>query len=481
MPYDGPEPPVWTPDNPALTEHDHDEREREPERDRALDDIGNAARYADQHANAVRFVPAFRQWLHWDGARFAKDDRLEHLRRAKSTARRLAEEAAGEESDQRRKDLLAHARRSAAEPRLRAMLTIAASDRRIVASPRDLDRDPWILNTPSGVVDLRTGELRARRREDHLTLLTGASYDPWAEATRWHSFLERVLPDEAVRRYLQRLVGLSAIGTTLEHMLVLMFGPGANGKSVTLNVIAHVLGDYAHQSTIDLLLQGGRGGGRATPELADLRGRRFVTVSETPEDGRLASERVKSITGGDPITARYLQGNPFTFEPSHTVWLGTNHKPRVPDDSEGIWRRITLIDFAVTIPEAEQDRQLGDKLAREGAGILRWIVDGARLYLEHGLDRPDVVKDATADYRAEEDVFGAFLSERAIVEKGASAQAAEIGKAFNKWAERNGHANLTTNAVAEKLKARGFERSKSKKGARWHGLRLRDEGQTLDV
>jgi putative DNA primase/helicase len=447
--------------------------------DLGLDDVGNSARFVEQNADGLRFVPAWGAWLRWDGMRWAEDDILEHRRRAKTTARELAAEAALEPDEQKRKALLVHARRSAAEPRVRAMLALAAADLRLVVRPAELDCDPWVLNTHSGVVDLRTGDLRPHRPQDHLTMLAGAPYDPAATAPCWEAHLRRFLLPELIG-FLQRLFGMAAIGVVLEHILAIFYGGGANGKSVTRNAIAGALGDYAHESTLDLLLQTGRSPGRATPELADLRGRRFVHVAESNEDGRLAAERVKWITGGDPITARRLYGNPFSFEPSHTVVLATNHKPRIGDDSRAMWRRVVLVPFNVTLPESEWDPQIGAKLAAERPGILKWIIDGARWYLRDGLDAPPVVREATEAYKRDEDQFGGFLDERTVTEDGASVAASALLKAHSVWAETSGAPSLSANALAEKLVARGFERKRVKQGTRYFGLRLHEEG-TLDV
>jgi putative DNA primase/helicase len=448
--------------------------------DLGLDDIGNGARFAAAHHPMLRYVPVWQRWLCWDGRRWAEDDALEHLRRAQTTARSLAAEAAAEPDEHRRKELLGHAKRSAAEPRLRAMLTTAGSDPRIVVRPRDLDSDPWLLCVENGVVDLRTGNLRPHQPAELLTKIAGAAYDPAADAPTWHAHLARVLPDPELRAFLQRLTGLSAIGVVREHVLPLLVGGGANGKSSTRNAIAGALGEYAGQSSADLLLRGRRSVGQATPELADLRGLRLVTVSETPEDGQLAGERAKAVTGGDPVTARRLHGNPFTFTPSHTVWVLTNHRPRVPDAGYAMWRRLLLIDFAVTIPPHEQDRDLDAKLAAERPGILRWIVDGARAYLEHGLAPPDSVVQSTDRYRQDEDSFAAFLAESVTNEPDASARASDLLAAHKAWADRAGAPPLTRNSLADKLAAAGYERRRVDTGTRWYGLRLLHEG-TLDA
>lgn len=448
------------------------------------DDIWTATRFADQNHRALRYVPAWNSWLRWDGQRWAEDDTLEYLARAKTTARELESEllraAADEPDDHRRKELISTSKRLGVETRIRAMLTLARADTRIVVPPATLDADPWLLNTTNGTIDLRNGELRPPDPGQLLTKLAGAAYDPQATAPNWNAHLSRVLPDPEIRAFLQRLAGLSALGVVREHILPLLVGQGANGKTSTINAIAAALGDYAGQSSTDLLLRGRRSAGQATPELADLRGLRLVSVSETPEDGQLAGERAKSITGGDEITARRLHGNPFTFKPSHTVWVATNHRPRVPDDGHAMWRRLILIPFDVIIPEPEQDRDLDQKLAAERDGILRWITDGTRTYLEHGLNPPEAVVAATATYRTDEDHFGTFLTERTTEEPDASTKASEILAAQHTWAATAGEHSLTPNALAQKLQARGYERRRVKTGTRWFGLRVTHD-DTLDT
>ena len=226
-------------------------------------------------------------------------------------------------------------------------------------------------------------------------LLAGAAYRPDADAPTWRAHLERCQPDPDVRAFLQRLAGYSAIGDTQKHIIAISHGAGANGKSTTHNATNTVLGDYGHQAAVDLLTQPRHGSGQARPELADLRGRRLVIVAETREDHRLPVERVKAIGGGDPITARHLYGNPFTFQPSHTVWLQTNHKPRISDDGHAIWRRVQLIPWPITIPDQEQDPAIDQQLASELDGILAWIVQGALTYQKRGLDPPSAITAAT--------------------------------------------------------------------------------------
>lgn len=475
---------VYDPHPPRRPPDTHTVTANQPGQDERPDDLWAATRFADRNHRALRYVPAWDRWLRWDTQRWAEDETLEHLHRAKTAARELETEllhAAAEEPDEhRRKELVAASKRRGAEKTIRAMLNLARADQRVVVTPAMLDADPWLLNTLNGTIDLRNGELRPPDPGQLLTKIAGAAYNPQATAPNWRAHLKRVLPDPEIRSFIQRLAGLSALGVVREHVLPLLVGQGANGKSSTIIAIAAALGDYAGQSSTDLLLRGRRNTGQATPELADLRGLRLVSVSETPEDGQLAGERAKSITGGDEITARRLHGNPFTFKPSHTVWVATNHRPRVPDDGHAMWRRLILIPFDVIIPDHEQDRDLEQKLTAEREGILRWITDGTRQYLEQGLNPPETVLAATNAYRADEDHFGSFLTECTIEESDASAKSSELLAAQHAWAGGSGERSLTPNALAQKLTSRGYERRRTKTGSSWIGLRVLRDG-TLDT
>lgn len=445
-------------------------------RDALRDDIANADRYAAEHDSRLRYVAGFQPpWLVWDGTRWAPDETGEHIEAAKRTADRLFAEAVSR--DERWAKHAASTRRAG---RLRAMVTLAESDPRLARRARDFDADPWLLNTPPGTIDLRTGKLRPHDPADGLTMVTGAAYRPDAQAPTWQAFLKRILgTDPELEPFLRRLTGVSAIGALSEHVLAILWGAGANGKTTAANALAFALGDYAHAGTVELLL-GRHRPGAATPDVADLRGRRLVTVAETREDGRLAAERVKALTGGDPIIARHLYGQPFTFQPSHTTWLLTNHRPRVDDDGDAIWRRLLLIPFAVTVPEHERDPELGHRLQLEADGILAWIVQGARDYLANGLNPPVAVRAATEEYRQAEDAFAAWLDECTELDREAFTPTARLRESYAEWARRNGSEELTSNAFSERLGRRAgntLTQHRGAKGARgWKGIRLTAEG-----
>jgi putative DNA primase/helicase len=440
-------------------------------RDGLRDDIANADRYAAEHADRLRYVAGFSPpWLRWDGFRWARDETGEHMEAAKLTADRLLVEAVARDRKWAR-----YASQTRRASRLRAMVSLASSDGRLARNTSGFDADPGLLNTPSGTMDLRTMELRPHSPADGLTLLSGGAYRPDATAPTWRAFLERILgSDPELEPFFRRLAGVSAIGAVREHLLAILWGGGANGKSTAANALAFALGDYAHAGTVELLL-GRHRPGAATPDVADLRGRRLVTVAETREDGRLSAERVKALTGGDPITARHLYAQPFTFQPSHTTWLLTNHRPRVDDDGDAIWRRLLLVPFTVTIPEHERDVDLGRRLELEADGILGWIVQGAAEYLAEGLNPPLSVRAATAEYRQGEDAFAAWLDECTELDTASFTPTAELRASYAEWARRNGSEELTSNAITDRLARRplpGVSLTRSKRARGWKGLRL---------
>lgn len=453
-------------------------QEASPLRAELQDDIANAERYATEHAGRLLYVAALSPpWLHWDGCRWAPDETGEHIELAKETADRLLVEALAAERDGSR-GALKHALASRRASRLEAMARLASSDPRIARRAESLDSDPWALNTPSGTLDLRTQTLRPHDPADGITMVTKGAYVEGAQAPTWEAFLERILPDAEVRGFLRRLAGVACLGRVREQVLAILWGSGANGKSTLTHALHHTLGDYAYAAPVELLL-GRRASGAATPEIAALRGRRLVTVAETREDGRLPTERVKVLTGGDPITARHLYAAPLTFEPTHTIWLATNHRPRITDDGDAIWRRVVLVPFGVRIPEEEQDPELPARLEAEADGILAWVVRGVAEYLADGLRPPQAVRAATAEYRSSEDAFGAWLAECCVVEEGAWTATARLRESYAAWAARSGAEELTSQAIAERLGARGLpgvEPARASKGTRgWRGIRLSDE------
>ncbi len=412
---------------------------------RPLDDDGNALRLVDREAHQFRYVIG-EGYAAWDGTRWRHDSDGAAVRAARAIAETMRARARQARSDLGDKDdlsraLAQHAKRTGSARGIAAMLELARSDLRLIVRPEDLDTHPFLLNAPNGTIDLRTGELAAHRREDLLSRRVAASYDPDATAPTWASFLERVLPDEDVRGYVQRMAGSAAVGHNADELLHVLHGGGGNGKSKFTHTTAAALGDYAATAGAQLLLSGQRHSA-GQPELVRLRGARLLVASETDEGSRLNVALVKALTGGDTIACRLLYANEvIEFVPVFSPWLITNHRPAIDDQSEAIWRRVRLVPFTVTIPRNDRDPQLQGKLLAELDGVLAWIVEGARLYLDDGLVAPDDVEAATDSYRDDENPVGRFITDRCqVAEDGESLweAASDLYAAWKKWCVVNG-------------------------------------------
>jgi putative DNA primase/helicase len=436
-------------------------------------DLGNAERFVAQHGENVRYCYPWQKWLVWTGARWERDDAGRVHRLAKESVRGIYQEAALSEDEDRRKALAKHATRSEAADKIKAMLELARSE--IPVSPDELDADPWLLNCKNGTIDLRTGEALEHRREDLITKLAPAEYDPAkpAAAPAWGVFLERVLPGEELRAFVQRGVGYSATGATSEQCMFINHGRGANGKSTFQEALAAALGDYAMRAPTEMLLA--RRSDGVPNDVARLKGARFVSASETEEGRRLAESRIKDLTGQDTITARFMRAEFFDFEPTHKLWLSTNHKPEIRGTDNAIWRRIRLVPWGVAIPAPEQDKKLAEKLRDELPGILAWVVRGCLQWRREGLQAPDEVRQATREYRSEMDVIGAFLSECCVLDGDQDVAAADLYRAYNEWCKDTGEAQVKQRRFGGQLAERGaFERYRGGKngGHRWRGLDL---------
>jgi putative DNA primase/helicase len=455
----------------------------EPEKtQRSLTDDGNAYRLVDEHGTDLRYVPGV-GWYAWDGTRWLHDVSGEPMRRARHLADQLHEEARLRRSEHGDDDPVGkamrhHAKTSASRRGLEAMLAVARSDRRVIVDVAELDADPLLLNAPNGTIDLRTGLLRSHERGDLITRRVAVEYDPTATAPTWEAFLARVQPDEETRNYLQRTAGAAAIGDNRDELLHVKYGPGANGKTKFDETVRTALGDYAEPIDAELLLAQ-RGRSAAKPELVRLRGVRLVTASETDEGRRLNTALVKALTGGDAIPARLLyENNVAIFTPVFSPWLRTNHRPVIGDQSEAIWRRVRLVPFTVTIPRSERNTMLQGQLFAELPGVLRWIVDGARVYLEHGLDPPEQVAAATEAYREEEDLLGAFIAECCDVDPAYTVTSASLYGVWSRWCDTQGEKPGTAKDFGIKLEEAGYEAIRLTGGVRARkGLQIRLLGE----
>jgi putative DNA primase/helicase len=435
-----------------------------------LTDLGNAGRLVHRQGQNLRYCWSWGKWLVYDGRRYAVDDTGEVYRLAADTVASIYAEAAAAPDEERRKALAKHALRSEAGSRIREMVDLARS--KVPVRQEDLDADDYLLNALNGTIDLRTGELRDHRREDRITKLAPVEYDPQAAAPTWAATLGRALPSEELRRFFKKLCGYALTGDVSEHVLAVLYGTGANGKSTILNALLAAVGDYGMQAAPDLLVA--KKGSHPT-EVADLFGMRLVASIEVEDGRRLAESLVKSLTGGDKVRARRMRQDFWQFKPTHKVFMAVNHKPEVRGTDTAIWRRIRLLPLTETIPPAEQDKKLPEKLEAELPGILAWAVEGCLEWRREGLQAPAEVRKATGQYRAEMDVIGAFLQDECELSSSHRVGFTELYSRYENWCEEAGERAETRRKFNARLKERGlFDARRSGPGGanEWHGLRL---------
>lgn len=446
-------------------------------------DLGNARRVVAAHGQDLRYSHLSKKWYWWCGTHWAIDNCGEVERRAKLAIAGLYQEAAEAGGAEERKKIAQFALRSEQAPRVLAMVRLAQSEPGIPVQPGELDADPWLFNCRNGTIDLKTGELRPHRREDLITCVAPVEYDPEAYPELWEKFLYQIMdvysrPAAADRMvtFLQRCLGYSLTGSCQEECLFILWGGGANGKSTLVKTVTAILGDYARNTPVETLLSRNRGG-EIPADVARLDGPRFVSAQEVDRGRRLAESLVKAITGRDTISARFLYGEFFDFEPQFKLWLSTNNKPVIKGADDAIWRRIMFVEFPVQIPKEERDELLRDKLLAEATGILAWLVRGCRQWQEEGLDPPEEVLEATAQYRAEMDILADFIADKCLVAPGMMASAADLYHAYCTWADEAGipeKQQLKQRTFGTCLAERGFRRDKGSGGQRlWRGVDLR--------
>lgn len=440
-------------------------------------DLGNSERMIHLHGTNIRYVHAWRKWIVWDSMRWVADDFGEVQRLAKDTVRRIHDEADDAQGKDRRESLSKHAFRSEGEQRLRAMVTVAQSHPDATMRVDQLDADDGCINCQSGTISLADNLTRNHERRDYHSRLVPYPYNPDAECPLWESFLYRIMDgNERLIEYLRRAVGYSLTGYTREQCFFLLYGSGANGKSTFLETISDVLGDYAMHTPFSTWVA--KEHNEPTNEIARLAGARIVISNEAEGGVRLSESLVKQVTGGDKIRARFLYQESFEFTPRFKLWLSVNHKPNIRGTDLGIWRRVRLVPFEVTIPAEERDKNLREKLAGEASGILAWAVRGAFEWSHAGLIDPLEVSSATEEYRIESDTFSEMFSDVFSVDVAGNQNASNASNAYNaykRWAEGGGERPMTKTRFGKLLKEKGFTSGKDETGKRcWFGFRIND-------
>lgn len=427
---------------------------------------------------ALRYVREARRYYHFQQGRWTPDHGDAAMQLVQRMPQILYDAAASCEAGSLREQIAKLGVRCESRRQMESILKLAEARPQIVVSAADFDRDPLELNVANGVVDLRTGHLRERMPGELFAKASPVAFDPQATCPRWLKFLREIFRgDDDLITFVQRAVGYSLTGLMTEQILLVLYGVGANGKSTFIGTVRSVLGDYAVATATETFM--GRARKASSNDVARLAGARFVSAVEVEAGHTLSEGFVKAITGGDAITARFLFREYFEFNPTFKPWLAVNQRPEIRGSDFGIWRRIRLVPFEARFEGDADDKGLAAKLAVETPGILAWAVRGCLEWRQRGLESPTAVLLATAAYRADMDVFEAFLSDCCDLRPDGFATGTALYAAHHTWADRNGEKALSATKLGIKLRERGdLQRDRTKHGVRWVGITVRDDGVT---
>lgn len=409
----------------------------------------------------LKYCEKLEGWYRWDGIRWKPDLLYETFQDIRFFAQTCAENQA------------ANKRVTAGKTAtLRGIETQAKTARDVIQSEDWFDSDLMLLGTPGGVVDLRTGDLRPGRKEDRITKSTQVT-PAKADCPVFLKFIrEATQGDDALIRLLQQWFGYCLTGQTIEQSLMFFYGPGGNGKGLLLNFVTSLMGDYGGVANMQTFTASKSE--RHLTEIAALRGRRTVTASETKEGQAWDESRIKTLTGGDPVTARFMRQNDFTYTPQFKLMIMGNHKPMLMSPDEAMKRRLTIIPFTFIPPV--KDVNLGDKLKVEGPAVLQWMIEGCLDWQKNGLLKPDSVLAATAEYFEDQDVFKHWLDEECDCEPGNEFKMESASTLFKSWSEfakSRGDQPGSSRTFKDHITRHGIQTKRTKAGIQYLGIRLK--------
>ena len=443
-------------------------------------DNWNADRFYAEHHDTCRFRTDWGKWVLWYRGYWREDRTLDIFKRGRKVVRNMYKEAVAEVNPDRRVKFLKHSTSSDSKRRITDMLDIAKALLACTNEDFDGEETEYLFNVKNGTVNLETGVLSDHDKSNYITKMAPFKHDGQAECPKWLDFLDKIFDsNEETISFIQRALGYSATADISEQCLFFCYGTGANGKTLFLETIMRLMGTYAMTAAPEILIQK-RMEDHPTA-IADLNGKRFVSTIEVGENRFLHEAKVKMLTGGERIKARHMRQDFFEFPPTHKLWMAANHKPIIRGNDEGIWRRIHLIPFSVTIPKEEQIpyKTMLRTFKDENAGIFRWLLDGAMSWKNDGLMPSDGVVEATKEYRNESDVLAEFFTECCLIDRRTMATSTDMYHTYVRWCESNREKRtLTRRQLAARLTSEGFKSAKQRVSGKstlvWEGIGLLD-------
>lgn len=441
-----------------------------------LTEGGNASRLERLCGDDMKYCHAFKKWYVWDGKRWNVDNSGASMRLAEKVVKELYRCAANANCKDDREAITKFAHLTDSRKGLSNMLALAANRLTFSISPNQLDANPMLLGCEGSTIDLRDGIPYEPRREDLITKSNGIKFDFNATCPLWLAFLDRIFDhNKEVIAYNQRAIGYTLTGSIIEQVFFIGYGDGANGKTVFFDIVMALLGEYAKTTPFNTFLV--QKENRVRNDLAALFGVRMVRLSEGKEGAKFSIDTVKDWTGGNPITCRFLFGEFFTFVPEGKLWIETNHKPVISEQTHAAWRRVQAIPYNVTIPIEERDLKLTEKLMRELPGILNWALEGLREYHRIGLATPAIVKAAVEEYRKENDSLACFLAECCEYDPLKTCSNKELYElAYKAFCGMSGLEPLSQPTFSKQLSMiNGVKSKRGKHGIKWTGIDLNSE------
>lgn len=439
-------------------------------------DIRNARHFSAMYRGKLLYIHGLKKWLRWIDDRWVLCDQGQEIDAAKQAAQAMIIDASFSLAvDQDRgKGRVKEAVAAHLIARLKATLELARSEPGMSTVPADLDAKPTLLGVGNGLVDLKSGALISNRPEMLITRHCGADYDIAATCPRWVQFMAEVFAgDQATIDAVQRLLGYTLTGLNTEEIIVFCIGYGANGKSIFGNIVNRITGGYSKVAPHSLLAARRGDDHSARGDIAMLEGKRLVSVNELPGGMQLDEQAVKALAGREPISARKLYGEFFTFDPRFTVWVRTNHRPIIKGDDDGIWRRIVVLPFRQKFEGAQRDAHLEAKLWAERNGILRWMIDGACQYLAaSNLALSPAILAEQRQYRRDSDLLGEFLADCTVIDPTGRVLDKSLFDKWCAWCGGNGHRSSSKATFTQRLAERSFSMCKSNGHRFYSGLRL---------
>jgi P4 family phage/plasmid primase-like protien len=440
-------------------------------------ELANSDKFVEQFGDEIKFNYTSGRWHLWDGKKWAEDEKDAVMHLIRNTIDRLNEELPNINGEKNKKSYMAFVKTSSTLKHMRAVLSLASSRKNIAIINQDFDRDPYIINLKNGIFNLKTDKFTEHNPDALLSKMINVDYDPEAQCPRFEKALDLMFDSNVeLQKFVQRAVGLSLCGAHLEEVLFFCYGTGKNGKSVFFTVLQRVFGDYFKKAPTEMLMQ--RFGDNIPNDIAQLPGRRLAVTAEMPEGRAFNENKLKDLTGGDSMTARFLNKEFFEFKPTHTLWVYGNHKPNIKGTDEGIWRRINMVPFTKAIPEKERisQHELMEGFEKEVSGILNWVINGWRGYLKERLSPPGIVKLATEEYQTEQDRIGDFINDCIEINGIAREKTKKVWNVYVEWCNSMSEKPLGRNKFLQEMQRKEGIEKENKNGNNWFlGIKIIDK------